>query len=210
MERKAFGEMQETQLWLFSYYLFRELCVIFYYLRKLKKHTLPTHTDYEPLTAVLANMESMCTDVNENQRKEDIEKTRVQTLTKISKKLDPKLKDLVIDGRVLVREGVVNQFDQEDGQIKERYYFLFNDIMLITHKNKKKYNLRVHITLNNVRLKDIPDNQNFLGLVITNAFEMHTPSMSLMILTLTPDEKETLYKTLTDIVHTLKKENGTE
>lgn len=65
-----------------------------------------------------------------------------------------------MDGRVLLREGTFSQFDPEDDQIKDRYYFLFNDIMLITREQKKKYLMRVHITLHNVRLKDIPDNQS--------------------------------------------------
>ncbi len=138
-------------------------------------------------------MECICIDVNENQRKEDIffstfvtfrfldvyehmEKKRVQTLIAVRDKIDPRLKDLVVDGRYLLRyviysivccsndrgyrEGVLNQFDVDDDQIKERYYFLFNDILLISRKQKNKYAMRVHITLNTVRLKDIPDSQS--------------------------------------------------
>jgi len=167
------------------------------------KHTHPQHPDYNLMRAVLVELEHMCTDVNENQRREDMEKNRIQILTAIANKIEPKLKDLVVDGRVLLREGIVTQFDPEDDQIKERYYFLFNDIMLITREQKKKYLMRVHITLNNVRLKDIPDNQNFLGHVITNAFEMHTPSMSLMFMMPTADEKDSLYKELVEVVNNL-------
>lgn len=45
---------------------------------------------------VLVELEHMCTDVNENQRKEDMEKTRVQVLTNIANKIEPKLKVLNI------------------------------------------------------------------------------------------------------------------
>jgi len=180
-------------------------------IKEIIKHTRPNHKDYETLKIILVEMETMCTDVNENQRKEDVEKTRVQTLISISNKVEPKLKDLVVDGRSLIREGVITQFDPEDEQIKERHYFLFNDIMLVTRENnKKKYLMRVHITLNNVRLKDIPDNQNFLGHVIVNAFEMHTASMSLMFMAATSEEKESLYKELTELVQNAKKEHSSE
>jgi len=172
--------------------------------REVIKHTMATHEDYAPTVIVLTEMESLTTDVNENQRKEDVEKNRVQTLMSIANKLEPKLKDLVVDGRVLLREGVITQFDPEDDQIKERYYFLFNDIMLITREQKKKYLMRVHISLNNVRLKDIPDTQNFLGHVMTNAFEMHTPSMSLMFMAPTAEDKDVIYKEVCDAVNNLK------
>jgi len=179
--------------------------------KEIIKHTLPGHPDLETLRSVLVEMEQMCGDVNENQRREDLEKTRVQTLTAIASKLDPKLKDLVVEGRFLAKEGVLNQFDPEDDQIKERYYYLFNDIMLLTRETKKaKFQIRVHISLSNVRLKDIPDNQNFLGHVITNAFEIHTASMSLMCMTATAEEKQSLYQHIQELVNNLKGTTGTE
>lgn len=48
---------------------------------------------------------------------------------------------------------------------------------------------------------------DFLGHVITNAFEMHTPSMSLMFMVGTAEEKESLYKDICDTVNTLIEAN---
>jgi len=168
--------------------------------KEVIKFTNPTHPDYNNLVATLREMECICIDVNESQRKEDTEKKRVQTLNGIISKVEPRLKDLMVDGRYLLREGIISQFDVDDDQIKERYYFLFNDIILVTKKQKQKYLMRLHITLHNVRLKDIPDSQNFLGHQITNAFEMHTPSKTIMFLCQTVEDKEVVIKELTEVI----------
>jgi len=167
--------------------------------KELIKFTRPDHPDYPDLCATLREMECICVDVNENQRKEDMEKKRVQALVAVQGKVEPKLKDLVSEGRYLLREGVISQFDVEDETVKERYYFLFNDILLITKKAKNKYQMRQHIALASVRLKDIPDS-NFLGHQIQNAFEMHTPSKTIMFLAMTPEDKEVVFKELSEAV----------
>lgn len=168
--------------------------------KEVIKFTNPSHPDYNNLATTLKEMECVCIDVNENQRKEDTEKKRVQTLQQIQGKIEPRVKDLMVEGRYLLREGVISQFDVDDDQIKERYYFLFNDILLVTKKSKQKYLMRLHITLHNVRLKDIPDCQNFLGHQIANAFEMHTPSKTVMFLAQTVEDKEVVLKELTEVV----------
>jgi len=56
--------------------------------------------------------------------------------------------DLLSNDRFFVREGYLHVWDDKKSKMKKRYAFLFNDILLLTKKEKgKKYWLRVHVSL---------------------------------------------------------------
>eukprot|EP01130_Rhizamoeba_saxonica_P018928 TRINITY_DN9656_c0_g1_i1.p1 TRINITY_DN9656_c0_g1~~TRINITY_DN9656_c0_g1_i1.p1 ORF type:complete len:400 (-),score=93.10 TRINITY_DN9656_c0_g1_i1:62-1261(-) len=62
--------------------------------------------------------------------------------------LTPKPKDLLKSDRFFVREGYLHVFNEKKRKMKKRYFFLFNDILLLTKKEShKRYWLRIHITL---------------------------------------------------------------
>jgi len=161
------------------------------FLKRTIKFMAPDHPDYYDLVVLLKEMELISSDINESLRKED--EGMKEILASVQNKVEPMLNDLIQDGRILKREGKISQFDTTDNKIKERYYFLFNDILLITKVNKNgKYKMKVYIPLNTATPKDIPDSQNFLGYQIKNAFEIHTLFMAIMFLAMTPEDKEAI------------------
>jgi hypothetical protein len=48
--------------------------------------------------------------------------------------------------RILVRQGLLHLWSDVDKKMKPRYFFLFNDVLLITKKSGSKFILRVYIT----------------------------------------------------------------
>jgi len=92
-----------------------------------------------------------------------------------------------------VREGELGIWDEKKRQKKIRYFFLFNDILLLCKKeSSKRYWLRIHITLRSpsVTIEEI-GNSSF-----NNEFRLHCRSRSFMLYAPTPDAKEDWVKDL--------------
>ncbi|EFA78060.1 C2H2-type zinc finger-containing protein [Heterostelium album PN500] len=168
-------------------------------LKEIIKYTKPSHADYDDLCISLFEVQDICTDVNENQRKEENEKIRIQTLTNIANRIENKPKDfqLVTDSRFLIREGHISQYSTEEEKGKDRIYYLFNDLLLIAKESKKKLQLKNNLPLSNVKLRNINDGQKCYGTISKNAFELQGHGNSIMMFfTETPEEKESLIKEL--------------
>jgi hypothetical protein len=67
---------------------------------------------------------------------------------RVYKMLDPKPKELLTPSRRFMREGEVLQYNSKERRTKLKYFFLFNDVLLITKKEgKNKFWLKVYIGL---------------------------------------------------------------
>ncbi|GAM25129.1 hypothetical protein SAMD00019534_083040 [Acytostelium subglobosum LB1] len=187
---KAFIKNSEKSLW------------------EIIKNTKPSHPDYDNLCISLFEVQDICTDVNENQRREENEKIRVQTLTNISNRIESKPKDFQLhsDTRCLVREGHISQYSQDQEKVKERIYYLFNDMLLITKESsKKKLQLKSTIPLGNSRIRNIADGQKCYGTVSKYSFELCGHGDQIMMFFCdTPEHKESLLKELEIVIHGIK------
>jgi len=75
--------------------------------------------------------------------------------------------DLVTVSRRLVRESSV-MLVCDDGELQENYLFLFNDLLLVTRKKKKGFELKYRVEIVEARIVDVADTE-----AIKNAFEIH-------------------------------------
>lgn len=130
-------------------------------LSELLKHTSTTADGYDNISNALTEMRHVA-DVRKfkfssnihgnsqvvNNSKKDSD--RFEELVKVYNKLEPILKDLVEPHRRKIREGPLVLLKK--GKRKERYCFLFNDLMLITRPELPKYWLRIHITLQTAKI----------------------------------------------------------
>eukprot|EP01127_Copromyxa_protea_P008222 TRINITY_DN1882_c0_g1_i2.p1 TRINITY_DN1882_c0_g1~~TRINITY_DN1882_c0_g1_i2.p1 ORF type:complete len:426 (-),score=93.70 TRINITY_DN1882_c0_g1_i2:50-1273(-) len=103
--------------------------------------------------------------------------------------LRPKPADLIVPGRFFVREGELFLWNQKKGKKTPRYFFLFNDVLLLTKKKGKSHNkflLRVHITLRS-QFTDIEDVKS-VGTY--PEFRVHCRTRSFILYTTSQEEKE--------------------
>ncbi len=70
------------------------------------------------------------------------------SVQQVFEKLKPRPPELLTNPRrEYIREGAVQMWSDAERKFKNRYLFLFNDVLLITKKmSQKSYKLRVYIT----------------------------------------------------------------
>jgi len=83
-------------------------------------------------------------------------------ILRVYQMLDPKPAELVVPGRKFIREGPVLIFNPKQKRKKQRYFFLFNDVLLLTKKEgERKYWLKIYISLKSgLKVVDVLDSQN--------------------------------------------------
>lgn len=86
--------------------------------------------------------------------------------------------------RILIGEGVLTKMCRKGP--KPRQYFLFNDILVYGNIviSKKKYNQQHIMPLENITLKQVPDEGN-----LRNGWQIISPSKSFSVYAATPSEK---------------------
>jgi len=110
-----------------------------------------------------------------------------QRVWQINETLRPKPDDLISTSRFFVREGELGVWDEKKRAKKIRYFFLFNDILLLCKKeSSKRYWLRIHITLRSpsVSIEEI-GNASY-----NHEFRLHCRSRSFMLYAPTAEAKE--------------------
>ena len=102
---------------------------------------------------------------------------------RVYRMLDPKPKELLNPSRRFVREGPMLQW--EAGKHKPKYFFLFNDCMLITKKEgQKRYWLKVFVSLNpGIKVADVPNSSYRIPHV---EFRMFAPKKSFIFFASSP------------------------
>jgi hypothetical protein len=114
-------------------------------LEKLCTLTPHSHPDYAALTQAVKSFKELASVLNA--KKKQLES--YHELLKIYNLLEPRVTDLIQPHRKKIKEGeVLLCKSPKDGkQLKPRYLYLFNDILLVTKQEDGIHWARVHITL---------------------------------------------------------------
>merc|ERR1711988_1861481 len=104
--------------------------------------------------------------------------------------LTPKPKELLGRPRRLLREGTVAIWDESERMKKERYLFLFNDVLLITKKEgRRDYWLKVYISLRSeIIVEDVRESPT--------EFRIYAPKKTFIIFGINPQARDMWVKEL--------------
>lgn len=100
--------------------------------QELLKYTPPEHIDYNDLVAALVSLRDIADLINESKR--DAE--NLPEVLRVYNAVEPRITNLVEPHRRFVMEGMV--YEVKKKRLKQRYIFLFNDILLLTDRKIKK------------------------------------------------------------------------
>eukprot|EP01090_Pellita_catalonica_P005896 TRINITY_DN16102_c0_g1_i1.p1 TRINITY_DN16102_c0_g1~~TRINITY_DN16102_c0_g1_i1.p1 ORF type:complete len:773 (-),score=158.68 TRINITY_DN16102_c0_g1_i1:127-2445(-) len=130
-------------------------------LRELIKCTPQDHTDYADLNRALEMLQEVTADIDS--AKADAE--TFQILEQIQNKLDGF--QVVAGGRRFIKEGPLSKLN-EKGSPQERYFFLFNDVLIFAKPKrlKGKYDFRGTIPLASTILRENDEAKNSFKLII--------------------------------------------
>lgn len=112
------------------------------------KYTSRTHEDYEDIVLALMKMREVASEINEARREAEY----FQELLKVYKRLSPKPPDLLEPHRKILAEGDIFHIKSKK-KTSRRYLFLFNDVLLITRSEEKKFILRIWVSLPSARIE---------------------------------------------------------
>lgn len=101
-------------------------------LKDMLRHTPAEHPDYEKLSIVLPKMEEVANWINNEKSKFD-NLTIIQTLSDTISGYEDSFLKL---GRRFLREGLLSQYINDSMRSKQRYLFLFSDIILLTQPRR--------------------------------------------------------------------------
>eukprot|EP01100_Stratorugosa_tubuloviscum_P015458 TRINITY_DN892_c0_g3_i1.p1 TRINITY_DN892_c0_g3~~TRINITY_DN892_c0_g3_i1.p1 ORF type:complete len:312 (+),score=157.01 TRINITY_DN892_c0_g3_i1:53-937(+) len=109
-------------------------------------------------------------------------------VSRVFEMLTPKPNELLIRGRYFIREGEVSVYNAKERKKKPRYFFLFNDLLLLTKKEgRKKFWLKVLIILRpGLKVQDVLDSSNEVRDV---EFRIYAPKKTFIIFALSPQQK---------------------
>ncbi len=113
------------------------------------KFTDALHPDYQSLIDAIEAIKQLCAAINEAPRRLQEANEMMATY----KLIVPSLPDLLAAGRHLVsqtRVWIIN----DDGAVKPRILFVFNDMLLVTRAESERFYLRFRIALPNVEVVD--------------------------------------------------------
>lgn len=130
-------------------------------IQDLIKHTSRFDEDYNTFREALDAVKKAADFINERKRMADTNRE----MLKIQKKLfsdsnSSILKDLIAAYRTFIQEGSVSLLSESDKKHKtlQRYFFLFNDMLLITKVKNERYKLKDHIFLRAAEVANLPEN----------------------------------------------------
>jgi len=127
----------------------------------LLKHTSATHPDYNGLEKAIETTKEVTVTINEKKR--ELENT--QRILLIQESLG-NAENLVAPNRTFLLDG--SFLEVKKGGSKYRYLFLFNDLLVVSQQNKKKFEYKQSIPLLDVaEISDIPDSKT-----LKNAFKV--------------------------------------
>jgi len=175
-------------------------------------------------------MDLVCVRVNESKRTAEEQKRQFNTLVELQSKMKPKemVKDLVVEGRSLLKQFNLIRFDQHANKRREVVFFLFSDLVLVAKekrggKTERKtgktgkgetglgggkflcvFRANLKDGGNQVKVEIMADNPNFMGQEVKNAFVLHTPRESFLFFCPTIDDRNFICDYL---VKTLPKHN---
>ncbi|ELP85423.1 FYVE, RhoGEF and PH domain containing protein, putative [Entamoeba invadens IP1] len=182
-------------------------------LKELKKNTTQEHPDYKMLSETLDKMSEVAKDVNESIKESErrlalFRMKKVLTNYKefcesIAKKGEVPEKDVVQAHRFFVMEGVLTKVCRKAN--KERYFVLFNDIMVYGEGNKNSVQISEVFKMRSTVVEEVPDSdkQQF-------AFQIRNAERSFVVFCKSKEEKEKWVKNIQDQITNSKTTLGNE
>ena len=179
-------------------------------LTELIKNTEKDHKDYNNLVKSLESFKE-CTQFANDSVRERERRDKLVTIAKSCEGVEES--DLVQPGRLFVKSGTLLEVGKKIP--KQRFVYLFNDMLMYGNGNEMKLNVVGCFLLNTLILKDIKDSAN-----IANCFRLLSVGKRAIDVTFqcaTPEEKSTWYTLINDNIEryrkntiTLKGELGNE
>eukprot|EP01114_Cavostelium_apophysatum_P018154 TRINITY_DN5556_c0_g1_i2.p2 TRINITY_DN5556_c0_g1~~TRINITY_DN5556_c0_g1_i2.p2 ORF type:complete len:976 (-),score=267.05 TRINITY_DN5556_c0_g1_i2:63-2990(-) len=118
-------------------------------LRELIRRTDEFHPEYQALNDAYNKIEEVVGSINEKKRESELR----QKIYELSQMLvNAESLKLITPTRRYLKEGEVHYYDLE-GSLKQAYYFLFNDLFLVTKKKTKHHDLKANVTLDKAVLR---------------------------------------------------------
>jgi len=132
-------------------------------IKETVKHTPKDAPGYEKLRQAFKKVASFATSINDAKRLAD----NFQRMLEVQRNLmDGDEIQLVAAHRRLIREGPLVEI-RGSKSTKESYFFLFNDILVITRQKKAAFKLKHKISMRDVTVRNIADTPQF-----KNVFEI--------------------------------------
>eukprot|EP01132_Coremiostelium_polycephalum_P002775 gene2775-3449_t len=171
----------------------QRLCKYPLLLRELIKNSIEGHPDIASLEEAYSKIQTVVLSVNESKRKAEV----LQKMYKIHKKLESTEKfDFLTPTRYLIREDTLKELTEEKDKVSGKmHYYLFNDIIMRTKKEKKTIRLETLFVIASTQINgDENRNSSFC-----NTFELSQVGREGRKFTLVCDTYEQKMEWMTDI-----------
>lgn len=127
-------------------------------LTDLIKHTPGPHSDYDQLGDALEAMKRTADMINESKRLiEDCEAVRQKCIECL---IGVESEQLAVPGRSLIKEGALSPIGAAYNKKDDYYVFVFNDLLLLTKKQGKKFRVKEMLQLDTIQIIPIPETPN--------------------------------------------------
>ncbi|KAN0026491.1 hypothetical protein ACTFIV_007478 [Dictyostelium citrinum] len=197
-EKQASTECRQCNLESFLIKPVQRLCKYPLLLRELIKNSCEGHPDLANLEKAYTEIQEVVLSVNESKRKAEIH----QKMYKIHEKLQaPEKFVFFTPTRYLIREATFGELTEEKDKISGRmHYYLFNDIIMRTQKDKKSIRLETLFIIASTNV----DGEENRGSSFCNTFEISQPGTTGRRFTLVADSYEQKMEWFTDLDELIK------
>eukprot|EP01105_Mastigella_eilhardi_P026737 TRINITY_DN7866_c0_g1_i5.p1 TRINITY_DN7866_c0_g1~~TRINITY_DN7866_c0_g1_i5.p1 ORF type:complete len:745 (-),score=149.80 TRINITY_DN7866_c0_g1_i5:7-2073(-) len=155
------------------------------------------HPDYDNLKKCLEIALRVCELTNAEQGKHQTGEQCMQQLRDMDRLFSPKIKDFVNSSHWLLRQGAVSYCDEDNGW-RDLAYFLLTDMLVLAKRSRKKLEIRIKTGLRGLRMRILPDNQEFMGQRLVNAWDFHCDDGSFLFRAPTAEERDAWLVAVTD------------
>ncbi|KAF2070062.1 hypothetical protein CYY_008619 [Polysphondylium violaceum] len=197
-EKQALPECRQCNLDSLLIKPVQRLCKYPLLIRELIKNSIENHPDNSYLEKAYESIQTVVLSVNENKRKAEND----QKMYKIHEKLETSFEfDFLTPTRYLIREDTLRELTEEKDKVSGKmHYYLFNDIMMRTKKDKKSIKLETLFVIASTHVNgDENRNSNFC-----NTFEISQVGSTGRKFTLVADTYEQKMEWLTDLENLIR------
>ncbi|KYQ89024.1 pleckstrin (PH) domain-containing protein [Tieghemostelium lacteum] len=192
-EKHASPECRQCPLDSFLIKPIQRLCKYPLLLRELIKNSNEKHSDIVPLEEAYTKIQTVVLSVNESKRKAEV----LQKMYKIHEKLETQEKfDFLTPTRYLIREDTLKELTEEKDKVSGKmHYYLFNDIIMRTKKDKKSIKLETLFLIASTKVNSEENRQS----TFCNTFELQQLGSAGRKFTLVCDSYEQKMEWINDI-----------
>eukprot|EP01133_Synstelium_polycarpum_P006711 gene6711-7804_t len=197
-EKQTLPECRQGHLDSFLIKPIQRLCKYPLLLRELIKNSPEGHPDIPSLEEAYSKIQTAVITVNENKRKAEVQ----QKMYKIHEQLETTEKfDFLTPTRYLIREDTLKELTEEKDKVAGKsHYYLFNDIIMRTKKDKKSIKLETLFLIASTTINGCENRTS----TFCNTFELTQMGSAGRKFTLVCDTYEQKMEWMTDIEQLIK------